>query len=171
MQLIRCTAKLLKEVGLKPAQLWHDEPKFSFLGQWHANLIFIDRRKSVLFVNDRTLFNFILPDVNRAQIRALPDLFLSGLSCVISAEEFPQEVKRRILAEYDQIALAKSSDRSVLGSANDLAYHYRLNILDAGGIHSWRVPEIIHQLNRMPMQAIKSKFPIEEIRTLYGIAA
>ena len=171
MQLIRCTAKLLKEVGLKPTELQHDEPQFSFLGPWHANLVYIDRRKSVLFVNDRTLFNFMLPDVNRAQIRGLPDLFLSGLSCVISAEDFPEEVKRKILKEYEQIALAKSSNRSVLGSANDLAYHYKFSILDAGGVHSWRVPEIIRQLNRMPMQAIKSKFPIEEIRTLYGIAA
>jgi hypothetical protein len=161
----------LKEVGLKPADLWLDDPNFSFLGQWHVNLLFIDRRKCVLFVNDRTLFNFIVPDVNRAQIRALPDLFLSSLSCVISAEEFPKEVKRRILEEYDEIALAKSSNRSVLGSANDLAYHYKLHILNAGGIHSWRVPEIIRHLNRMPMQAIKLKFPIEELRALYGIAA
>ena len=71
-----------------------------------------------LFVNDRTLFNFILPDVSRAQIRALPELFHSGLSCVISAEEFPEDVQRRILEEYEGVALAKSSDRSVLGSSS-----------------------------------------------------
>lgn len=171
MQLIRCTAKLLKEAGLKPAELQYEEPQFSFLGPWHANLIYIDRRKSVLFVNDRTLFNFVLPDVNRDQIRGLPDLFLSGLSCVISAEEFPEDVKKRIINEYEQVALAKSSNRSVLGSANDLAYHYRFGIMDAGGVHSWRVPEIIREMNRMPMQAIKTKFPIQEMRDLYGIAA
>ena len=129
MQLIRCTAKLLKEVGLKPNELQHDEPRFSFLGPWHANLIYIDRRKSVLFVNDRTLFNLILPDVSRAQIRALPNLFLSGLSCVISAEEFPEDVKMKILGEYEEIVLSKSSDRSVLGSANDLAFHYRISCI------------------------------------------
>ena len=171
MQLIRCTAKLLREAGLKPAESQHDDSPFSFLGQWHANLIYIDGRKSVLFVNDRTLFNFILPDVTRTQIHDLPELFLSGLSCVISAEEFPEEVKKRIMAEYEQVALAKSSNKSVLGSANDLAFHYKYSILDAGGVHSWKVPEIIHRLNRMPLKAIKYAFPIEEIRNLYGIAA
>ncbi len=171
MQLIRCTAKLLKEAGLKPTESQHDDSLFSFLGQWHANLIYIDGRKSVLFVNDRTLFNFILPDVTRAQIHDLPELFLSGLSCVISAEEFPEEVKPRIMAEYEQVALAKSSNKSVLGSANDLAFHYKYSILDAGGVHSWKVPEIIRQLNRMPLKAIKYAFPIEEIRNLYGITA
>ena len=49
MQLIRCTAKLLREAGLKPTESQHDDSLFSFLGQWHANLIYIDGRKSVLF--------------------------------------------------------------------------------------------------------------------------
>ena len=170
MQLLRCTAKLLKEAGVKSNDLQMKEPPFSFLGSWHANLVFIDGRKSVLFVNDRTLFNWILPDVSRAQIRQLPELFLTGLSCVISDEDLPDAIKRRILDEYEAVALAKSSNRSVLGSANDLAYHYKQNILDAGGVHSWRIPDIIRQLNRMPFQALDFAFPIDELRNLYGVA-
>lgn len=170
MQLLRCTAKLLKEAGVKPVDLQTKEPPFSFLGSWHANLVFIDGRKSVLFVNDRTLFNFILPDVNRARIRQLPELFLAALSCVISDEDLPDAVKRKILDEYETVALAKSSNRSVLGSSNDLAYRYKQNILDAGSVHSWRIPDIIRQLNRMPFQALDFAFPIDELRNLYGVA-
>ena len=59
MQLIRCTKKLQKAMGLKEADLVRHEPEFSFLGSWHANLIHIDRRKCVLFTNDKTLFNFL----------------------------------------------------------------------------------------------------------------
>jgi hypothetical protein len=104
-------------------------------------------------------------------MRALPDLFRSTLSCVLSAEGIPEETERRILSEYDEIRIAKSSDRSVLGSANDLAFHYKYSILDAGGVHSWRVPAIIQELNRMPLQAIVLKFPIDELANLYGFAA
>lgn len=171
MQFIRCTAKLLKEAGFKPNEFQRDEPRFSFLGQWHANLIYIDGRKSVLFANDRTLFNFIAPDINRAQIRELPKVFRSFLSCVISAEAFPENVKSRIMGEYEDLELAKSSSRSVLGSLNDLAFHYKYSIVNAGGVHSWKIPDIIHQMNRIPMQALKSNYPIEEIRALYGIAS
>ena len=71
MQLIRCTGKLQKEMGLKKTDLLEAEPHFSYLGSWHANLIHIDRRKCVLFVNDKTLFNFIAPDVYRTEIRNL----------------------------------------------------------------------------------------------------
>jgi hypothetical protein len=72
MQLIHGTKKLQKEIGLKQSDLCTEEPSFSYLGPWYANLLHIDRRKCVLFVNDnKTLFNFIVPDVSRAAIREL----------------------------------------------------------------------------------------------------
>jgi hypothetical protein len=83
----------------------------------------------------------------------------------------PRDTIVKILAEYEEIGITKSSSRSVLGSSNDIAFHYKYMIQEAGGVHSWRVPGIIHDLNRMPMQAIKYKFPIEELRNLYDIAA
>jgi len=45
MQLIHCTGKLRKEMGLKKADLCEVVPIFSYLGPWHANLMYIDRRK------------------------------------------------------------------------------------------------------------------------------
>jgi hypothetical protein len=154
-------------MGLKPKDLQANEPAFSFLGQWHANLIYINRRKTLLFVNDRTLFNFIIPDVTRSQIRELPEQFRLMFSCVLAEEAIPEEVRKRILAEYKEVNFAKSSNRSVLGSSNDIAFHYKHLILQAGGLHRWRVPEIIRELNRMPMQAIKHTFPIAELAGLY----
>ena len=49
-------------MGLKPADLSTDSETDALLGSWHANLIHINRKKCVLFVNDKTLFNFILLD-------------------------------------------------------------------------------------------------------------
>ena len=136
----------------------------------HANLIYIDRRKCLLFVNDRTLFNFIVPDVTRPHLRDIPNLFLVWFSCVISAEGFPDEVNKKILSEYEDLRVAQSSSRRVLGSANDLAFHYKYNILEAGVVHSWRIPDIISQMNRMPMSCLRFNYPIEELRRLYGLA-
>ena len=67
-------------MALKQSDLCEEEPHFSYLGPWHANLIHIDRRKCVLFVNDKTLFNFMVPDLSKAQIRDLDKLFKSYLS-------------------------------------------------------------------------------------------
>jgi len=167
MQLIHCTSKLQKEMGLKKADLCEVSPKFSYLGSWHANLLYIDRRKCVLFANDKTLFNFIATDVSRAQIRELGELFKGMLSCVLSDEGFNEAAKDKILSEYEELGFAKSNSKSVLGSMNDLAFHYKNLIQDAGGVHSYAVPGIIRQLNRMPMGAIGYGFPIKGLRAMF----
>jgi hypothetical protein len=164
MQLIRCTKKLQKEMGLKPSDLCAEGPCFSYLGPWHANLIYINRRKCVLFANDRTLFNFIVPDVTRATIRELDKLFTGYLSCILADEGFADADRARILSEYDEIRFANTNSKSVLGSMNDLAFHYTHSILESGGVHGPAVPGIIRQLNRMPMSAIKEVFPIEALK-------
>ncbi|MFW6303789.1 MAG: DUF6933 domain-containing protein [Candidatus Sumerlaeota bacterium] len=168
MELIRCTGKLQKEMGLKPKDLETRESDNACLGQWHANLIYIDRRKTLLFVNDRTRFNFIVPDVPQARIRQLDDLFRFMLSCVLADEQVPDATREKILDEYSEIGFAKSSNRSVLGSINDLAFHYELHILREGGIHTPLVPQIIRNQNRLPMKAIEYGFPIEKLADLYG---
>ena len=172
MQLIRCTAKLIKELGIKKSELVEESPKFSYLGQWHANLIYINRRKCVLFANDKTLINFIVPDVSRKEIRNLGNMFESMFHCILADEGYSQEQIEKVLAEYSEIEIGKSNNRSVLGSLNDLAFHYEHSILESGGPHSAAIPSIISRLNRMPMHASrKSMFPIKELQKLYPPAS
>ncbi len=59
-------------------------PSESCLSSWHVNLIYIDGKKSVLFANDKTLFNFIVPGIPRAQIKQLSIIFKATLECVLS---------------------------------------------------------------------------------------
>ena len=159
-------------MGLKGSEFTEDEPKFSFLGQWHCNLIYINRRKCILFANDKTLFNFIVPDVSRAEIRDLEEMFRLNLSCVLSAESFNPEMIDKVLAEYSEIGFGKSNDRRVLGNLNDLAFHYEHWIFECGGVHSAEIPAIIQKLNRMPMKKIKGYlWPADEIRKLFQVAS
>ena len=166
MQIIRCTQKLQKEMGLKKSDLAELEPTFSFFGSWHANLLHIDRKKCVLFVNDKTLFNFIVPDINRALIKELSRLFINHFSCVVAAEGLSEKVQEAIKSEYQDLAYAGTNSKSVLGSMNDLAFHYKHHILSEGGIHSAMIPEIIRKLNHMPMGALDYKYPIDAIQSL-----
>ena len=129
--------------------------------------MYVDRRKCILFVNDKTLFNFIAADVSSAEIRDLGILFKSLLQCVLADEGFDALAREKILSEYDELGYAKTNSRRVLGSMNDLAFHYKYHIQDAGGVHNYAVPDIIRKLNRMPMGAIKYRFPIEALREMY----
>ena len=168
--LIRCTGKLQKEMGLKKTELKEDEANFSYLGSWHANLILIDRKKCVLFCNDKTLFSFIVPGISRTDIKKLEQIFKEWLQCVLADEELPRSVIEAIISEYSEINYAKTNNKSVLGSMNDLAYHYKYAILEAGGVNSYEVPGIIRRLNRLPMGALKYSNAINTLKSLYNKA-
>ena len=157
-------------MGLKKIDISEYEPSESYLGSWHANLIYIDGKKCLLFVNDRTLINFIVPDISREQIRGLSNIFKATLECVLSTEGVPEKAKTKIMSEYESIQYANTNSKSVLGSMNDLSFHYKHHIQSEGGVHSYAVPSIIKKLNRMPMGALEYVFPIKALKAVYETA-
>ena len=163
MQTIKCTAKLRKEMGLKnPAPTEKQGfPEDPLLGAWHANLLYINRRKSVLFVNDKTLYSFIFIRLSRAEIRELANVFTVGFRLNLLLEGFSEAQIEEIMQEYTSIQFAKTDNKSVLGSMNDLAFHYKYHLeVDGEG----ELSRIVHKLNRMPMGALKYAYPIDKLR-------
>lgn len=167
MQLIRCTKKLQKEMGLKKTAIQTDEKGASYLGSWHANLFFVDRHRCVLFTNDKTLFNFVVLDIPKVELQALATLFKYHLGCVLGDDEdITEATRQKILSEYTEIGYANTNNRSVLGSMNELAFQYEHSIFANGGVHSSIVPSLIKQFNRMPMGMIDYQYSIDLLRAV-----
>ena len=169
MQLIRCTKKLQKEIGLKPKDIVEQESAPGLLGSWHAKLLVIGRRKCVLFTNDKTLFNFIIPGVKKAQLTQLDTLFKDHLQCILTDEGFDEVICNNIMQEYETIGFANTNNKSVIGAMNDLAFNYTVSIQQDGGVNSCMLPKIIHRLNRMPMKALGYGYASDALQSLYGI--
>lgn len=157
-------------MGLFANSLCNIPPQNSFLGPWHANLIYIDRKKCVLFINDKTLFNFIIPDLLRDQIRGLDVIFKSYVQCVLASENFPDWFLAKAQVELETISYGNTNSKRILGSMNDLAFHYKYNILNEGGVHGPAVPAIIQKMNRIPMGALEYVFPIEALWAVHDCA-
>ncbi len=166
MLIIRCTAKLRKEMGIKDSNLYCGEEVPGMLGSWHANLISINRRKCILFANDMTLFNFIVPDVRRKEIRDLENLFFHFFHPVVAQEGFSQSQREALASEYTEVVYGPTCSRSVLGSMNDMAFHYEYWIASTSGLHSAEVPGIISKMNHIPMGALQGAYPIDALRQL-----
>ncbi len=90
------------------------------LSDWYANLFRLDRRKCLLFTNERTLYTFLVPGVLKRDFSRLDNLFTSLLGYNLQYEGFDIETVERILGEYVELGIAKTMNRSVLGSMNDL---------------------------------------------------
>ena len=165
MQIIHCTKKLLNELGALGSKM-PAESSTGVLGPWHANLIRIERRKCILFTNDRTPYSFLVPRVKKKD--DFHDLFLMNLNAHLAVEGLSQGEIFKALAEYIEIAVAPTSNRSVLGSMNDLVNQVEFLIHRAGGVEKGDMLRVNMMLNRVPMGALKYHYAVEKVYELFG---
>ena len=93
---LRCTGKVIKELGLKPNQLSEVKKPNSILGNWYVNLTTIDRRKTLIFVSERTLLSFMIFGVKKSNVGKIHTTFINGISQLLSIEGFSPEVIDKI---------------------------------------------------------------------------
>jgi hypothetical protein len=168
MRLLHCTRKLLKEMGVSPAAA-RVPPDDSKWGPWYANLLFIDRRKCIMFVHAKTLASFLVGDLSRADMRKMNEVFRNGWGRYLLQEDFPAPLVESLLSEYKELTPATAHDKSVLASMNDLATHYKYEIPIMGSLKPEDLAGTIRELNRMPMGTLKYAYAIESLRAMVGL--
>jgi hypothetical protein len=169
MRIIHCTKKLLKEIDVPLVEPDKIPSNPEGLGNWYANLIGIDRRRCLLFTNEKTLYTFLIPKVSKGNLKNIENEFLTHLTYNLQSEGFGLEVVS-IQQEYKEIGFAKTSNKRVLGSLNEFAFEYEFLIRREGGIKSVKILEVNRQINRTIKVAIHYQHPIEALKkVLQGI--
>jgi len=159
MATIRCTKKLLNELPMKSI----DETTLgNSIDSWHANLLWIDRRKCVLFTNDITLFSFLVPGLKKPDFQRFEEVFRLNLYKNLEKENISDSLTEDFLNLHRHVYIGKTNNRSVLGSMNDLAYQLKTDIYYDGGLSQVDMTSVNYELNRVPMKAIKYSVGIEE---------
>jgi len=161
MAIIRCTAKLLNELGIKPTNV-PDQP--TSLCDWHANLLWLNRKKYVLFTNDQTLYSLLVHWTKTPRSADFLERFRFGLFKSLVSEGLAEAQLEYFLNEHAQVAITKTNNRSVLGSMNDLTFQIKSMIRVSDGLADAGLSGINRQLNRIPMGAIKYKVSIDELK-------
>jgi hypothetical protein len=166
MTLIHCTRKLLKELDVPLVEPDKNTQPTEGIGNWYANLLRIDRKKCLLFTNEKTLYTFLIPKVKKENLKNIEDEFLINLSYNLQAEGFGLEVINGVMHEYQEIGFAKTSNRQVLGSMNEFAFEYDFFISREGGLENARIIEVNKHINRTIKGVLKYKYPIEALRNI-----
>ena len=107
--MLRCTKKLLDVIC--PEQLATQEPDGS---DWYGNLLVLDRRKCLLLTHVDSLFTIFEPDVRAPDLRSTHDLVAWLIERELLAEGLPVRTFGDLGTE--ELSIAKTADRSVLGS-------------------------------------------------------
>jgi hypothetical protein len=156
--LIHCTRKLLAEIPER-----FIDPSTSGAG-WHANLLRFDRRKCVLFTHDETLYSVFVPGLRKPEFERLDKVFGQRLFKALLWDEFSQTQIERLLEACRVIRFTRSSNRSVLGSMNDMRFQIGTHLEQEGGLTNVDLAQLHHELNRTPFGAIGYGYSVKRLQ-------
>lgn len=166
MLLLKCTQKVLRELGLKPpaGQLSRDPD--TRLGHWYVNLFAVDRRKTFLFMSERTLLSFVMFGIKKSNVQHMPEVFVRGLVQLLVLEGFKPPEIERALTGYETLEVARTDSRKLLGNMNDLMDLYCHHILWEGGFRTCDLDGIFKRMNRTPQRNLGWAYSIDVTREL-----
>ena len=116
MLIVRATRKLLGRLG--PITADAEQRSTKLLGDWYATAWFW-RPQVALLVSETTLLPVLMP---LAPAATLPQRFGPQLAAVLPAHRTPAEFIDAELREMDQVRLARTASRSVVGIMNEFTY-------------------------------------------------
>lgn len=163
---LRCTGKVIKTLGLKSDDLLEVTRSDSVLGDWYINEFFLDRRKTFIFMNEKTLLSFVLYGMKKNNLKHFPAPFIKGLDQLLSLEGFDQQAIESVFIGYDKMQYTKTASKSVLGNLNDLVHLYKMSVYYGGGLKHVDVGQVIFDINRTPQRNLGWASSIEVVREL-----
>ena len=164
MAYLRCTKKLLKQIGLDAAVRAREDTSIETDDDWYAYLKWLDGRKCVLFTNVGTLFPLIVLDARKAQLRELPALFLAEYERnLVNLGATRRQIDRELSVTRD-LKIGKSRNQSILGSMNDYAFQADVYVDALGGVKEADALLVSARLGEAPMGVIGYSSGIRELR-------
>lgn len=156
---IRITAKLARRVN-EPL-VAAPSSSTGLLGDWYANLLYIDRQQIILAVSEKTLFPLLIP---AKDAKTFPQRMRESLAESLAALNVPADKIYTELVEMDSWVFAKTASRQVLGSMNDFA-----NALDFYVGHGESLKRLEQRLGETPCSPIGMDSPIDATCKLFGV--
>ncbi len=154
---LRCTKKLLDVLRL---------PEVSALEpcdeDFYANLLVLDRRKCLLLTHAATLFSVFEPDVRVGQLRSTRELVSTLVERELREEQLPPDTFGDMRSQ--ELVIAKTADRSVLGCMNDMAFLAEVSVGQSGGLASLDVRALNRRLRRNINSTRDYRRPIDLVR-------
>lgn len=139
----RCTNKLLKVLGGRSAPA--DEVAAED-ADWHASLLWFDRRKCVLLTHSETLFSVFVPDVKKSDMTPIGPFAAAHIAAALAAEGLTPHTLGHLDAEA--VRITKTSSRTVLGCMNDNAWMIENDLIMSGGLIGADIDAVNHRLRR-----------------------
>lgn len=156
MVVLRCTQKLLRRLHKSHAS--DTQSSSTLLGDWYANVLFVDRRPLVLAVSSRTLLPVLIP---ARDPDTLGPRLCEGLGLVLASLGIPDALIREEQRHMAEVVFDKTVSRQILGTMND--FDRMLDIAPGESLTSAAL-----QLAQAPCSPIGMESPDRATAKLFG---
>jgi hypothetical protein len=131
MPSIKCTAKLARRAGLSLPP-----PSKDRSDAWHANVFTFDRHFYVIFCEDRSRLTCLAGPIQKADLQDLAQILRNALMAVLRHEDFSETFIQSALSKIADMSVAKTNNRSILGTMNDNIFHIETQAYQAGSVEA-----------------------------------
>lgn len=167
---LQITKKTADHMGIK--KLENIDIYQPSINMWHASLKYINRKKSILFMNDLTRYSFFLYGIRKKELQYMQNIFIDSLIDTMRSDNFPHDSIMKLVDNLGSINIIKTNNRSITGSIND---HYKsldyyldksyLDHMESEGILN--LNKINRRLNRTPLMCSQDGFfAVERMREI-----
>lgn len=113
---LACTKKLLEYVGVKAERVTAEiDPLF----EWTANLITVNRRKTLVIVHAASRCAFVLHGLKIKNLPELPELVLNGIKSLLESEYVRPEIIEQYLNDLGrEVSFRANSSRKAVANCN-----------------------------------------------------
>lgn len=139
--IVRCTVKLLNLLGKPSVKLVEVPPSDD---DWYANLLWLNRRKCLLVTHAGTLFPLFTADIRAADLQPFERRIVDLLTAALLEEGLPSDA----LGRLQEVQLAKTVSKHVLGVMNQMAFEIEWAVDHAGGLFNANSDDLNHHLRR-----------------------
>jgi len=155
----KCTKKVQDFLSIKASDLSDVSSNNTLLGAWYVNQIIINRRKVLVFMNEKTLLSFIVIGVKKSKMIKddFAEIFLHHFFNFMKSMDFPLSKMGQMMDEYQDAQFCKTDSRQALGNLNDLAFLYEHMIYDHGSLESCDLNDVILKMNDVPQKNLRHK--------------
>ncbi|USD62089.1 hypothetical protein J4N45_09090 [Vibrio sp. SCSIO 43140] len=170
MYQLRCTKKVQDVLGLKSSNLSEVKEESFVLGNWYVNTFTSNRRKCLLFMEEKTLMSFVLVGLRKEDHKGIGKVFQNGVNYLLKSEGISPEVLQAFENAPEQIEYTKTDSKQLLGNMNDLLATYEYFIHYDGGLGVCDLNEITMKINRTPQRNLDWKYSVDVLHEILGSA-
>lgn len=146
--LIQCTKKLLEELKLPAAA---SEVEYDPLTSWHANIITVNRRKTVVAINDSCNYGVVLYGLKAKDFQNLGNIIINAVRENLLSECIKPDVIDKFIPILSKVSYSKTKNASMVSRINKACEYvnYRRKYLNSDKVNQLQIGR---NLSRRPFK-------------------